>query len=204
MLTSAAPLKITHLDEKQLIEALQAGQDAAYQHLLDTFQEKVLNTCLGFVPNRHDAEDLVQEVFVKIFRSIDDFRSDATLSTWIYQITVRECLQLIRYRKRQKRVAFFQSLIGMEEQADRMANDRFDHPGVALENKERTELLLNKIAELPENQRIAFTLHRLEGLSYKEISQIMEMSLSAVEALLFRAKKNLRKKLEHYYQKKMI
>ena len=92
----------------------------------------------------------------------------------------------------------------MEEQADRMANDRFDHPGVALENKERTELLLNKIAELPENQRIAFTLHRLEGLSYKEISQIMEMSLSAVEALLFRAKKNLRKKLEHYYQKKMI
>ena len=187
MLTSAAPLKITHLDEKQLIEALQAGQDAAYQHLLDTFQEKVLNTCLGIVPNRHDAEDLVQEVFVKIFRSIDDFRSDATLSTWIYQITVRECLQLIRYRKRQKRVAFFQSLIGMEEQADRMANDRFDHPGVALENKERTELLLNKIAELPENQRIAFTLHRLEGLSYKEISQIMEMSLSAVEALLFRA-----------------
>ena len=204
MLTSAAPLNITHLDEKQLIEALQAGRDTAYQHLLDTFQEKVLNTCLGFVPNRHDAEDLVQEVFVKIFRSIDDFRSDATLSTWIYQITVRECLQLIRYRKRQKRVAFFQSLIGMEEQADRMANDRFDHPGVALENKERTELLLNKIAELPENQRIAFTLHRLEGLSYKEISQIMEMSLSAVEALLFRAKKNLRKKLEHYYQKKMI
>ena len=60
VLTSAAPLKITHLDEKQLIEALQAGQDAAYQHLLDTFQEKVLNTCLGFVPNRHDAEDLVQ------------------------------------------------------------------------------------------------------------------------------------------------
>ncbi len=192
------------MDEKQLIEALQAGRDSAYQHLLDTFQEKVLNTCLGFVPNRHDAEDLVQEVFVKIFRSIGKFRSDASLSTWIYQITVRECLQLIRHRKRQKRVAFFQSLIGMEEKADRLTDDRFDHPGVALENKERAELLLQKIGELSENQRIAFTLHRLEGLSYKEISEIMEMSLSAVEALMFRAKKNLRKKLAYYYQKKLI
>lgn len=190
--------------EKLLIEELKAGKESAYQYLVDTFQEKVLSTCLGFFPNKHDAEDLVQEVFVNVFKNIHGFKGDSKLSTWIYQLAVRECLQQIRYRKRQKRVAFFQSLIGLDDKADRIKAGEFDHPGVLLENKERAKVLFEHIADLSENQKIAFTLHRIEGLSYKEVSEVMELSVSSVESLLFRAKKNLKKRLEVYYRKKII
>lgn len=192
------------MTEKLLIEELKAGKESAYQYLLDTFQEKVLNTCLGFIPNQHDAEDLAQEIFVNIFRNINGFKGNSKLSTWIYQVSVRECLQQIRYRKRQKRVAFFQSLIGLDEKVERINVGHFDHPGVLLENKERAKVLFEHIEKLSENQRIAFTLHRIEGLSYKEVSEVMEVSVSSVESLLFRAKKNLKNRLAVYYKNKMI
>lgn len=101
-------------------------------------------------------------------------------------------------------MAFFQSLVGIDEQAMQVSSGQFDHPGVTLENKERTQLLYQHIEKLPEKQRTAFILSRLEGLSYQEICTIMELSLSSVESLLFRAKNNLKKTLRHYYEKQMI
>lgn len=85
-----------------------------------------------------------------------------------------------------------------------MSSESFDHPGVSLENKERTQLLYQHIGRLSEKQRTAFILNRMEGLSYQEIAAIMEVSLSAVESLLFRAKQNLRKSLRFYYEKQLI
>lgn len=195
---------INILNENLIIPELQKGNESAFKQLVDTFQEKVLNTCLGFVPNRHDAEDIVQEVFIEVFRSIHQFRGDSKLSTWIYRITTTKCLEHIRSKKRLKRQAFFKSLIGLSDHADRIAAFDFDHPGVLLENKERTEKLFEAIDKLPDNQRVAFTLHKIEGLSYKEITQIMELSLSSIESLMFRAKKNLKKYLHDFYTKDML
>ena len=113
-------------------------------------------------------------------------------------------LKLIRSRKRKKRVAFFQSLIGLDDNRAKQTEDVFNHPGVQLENKERSKILFEKIAALSENQRIAFTLHKVEGLSHKEICEIMGLSISSIESLLHRAKKNLQKSLKDYYQKKLI
>ncbi|MEM8907338.1 MAG: sigma-70 family RNA polymerase sigma factor, partial [Bacteroidota bacterium] len=107
-------------------------------------------------------------------------------------------------KKRKKRLAFFQSLIGLNEQEDRIAGGADQHPGVQLEDKERAKVLFAAIDRLPEKQRVAFTLHKLEGLSYKEITEIMEVSLASVESLLFRAKQNLKKRLRTYYEKNMI
>ena len=191
-------------DEKQLIEALKTGSEKAFRTLVDDFQEKVLNTCLGFLPNQQDAEDLTQEVFVEVFRSVGKFREEAKLSTWIYRIAVTKSLEKIRSRKRQKRVAFFQSLIGLEDNKAKAVEDKFNHPGVQLENKERAKVLFEKIGQLPENQRIAFTLHKVEGLSHKEVCEIMELSISSIESLLFRAKKNLKKHLHDYYKNQLI
>ena len=192
------------LDEKQLIQNLKGGERTAYELLFNDYRDRVLNTCLGFVPNKHDAEDICQEVFVKVFKTIKQFKGQSKLSTWIYRITVTECLQHIRNKKRKKRISFFQSLIGLEDQVDRLTSDKFDHPGVKLENKERTEILFRHINQLPENQQAVFTLHKVEGLSYKEICDILDMSLSSVESLMFRARKNLKKRLFNYYTKKMI
>ena len=191
------------MDETQIISQLKAGDETAFQQVVDAFQKKVLNTCLGFVPNKHDAEDIVQEVFIEVFRSVHKFRGDSKLSTWIYRITTTKCLEHIRSKKRQKRKSFFQSLIGMHENASRIKAFDYDHPGVLMENKERSKTLFAAIEKLPENQRVAFTLNKVEGLSYQEVTEIMEVSLSSVESLLFRAKKNLQKYLADFYKKEM-
>ncbi|WP_255763399.1 RNA polymerase sigma factor [Fulvivirga maritima] len=91
------------------------------------------------------------------------------------------------------------SIFGNEEQIGSKHAD-FVHPGVALENKERSQILMAHIDNLSENQKVAFNLHKLEGLSYQEISQVMQLSVSSVESLLFRAKKNLQKSLGNYYK----
>lgn len=191
-------------NEQQLVQDLQAGSEQAFRTLIDLYQDKALSTCLGFIPNKQDAEDVVQEVFVEVYRSVGNFKGDSKLSSWIYRIAVNKCLEAIRYKKRQKRRAFFQSLVGMHENngAD-LARD-FDHPGVLLENKERTAVLFSKIELLPENQRIVFTLCKIDDLSYKEAAEIMNTSVSSVESLMFRAKKNLQKHLEDYYLNEKI
>lgn len=191
-------------DEKKLVKALIDGSEEAFRTLIDLFQEKVLNTALGFVPNYQDAEDITQEVFVEVFRSVARFREEAKLSTWVYRIAVTKSLAFIRHRKRKKRINFFKALIGLDDHELSAVSDKFNHPGIQLENKERTKLLFEQIDQLPENQRIAFVLQKVEDKSQKEISEIMQMSESAVESLLFRAKKKLKQKLEHYYRKNMI
>jgi RNA polymerase sigma factor (sigma-70 family) len=180
-------------------DALKAGDESAFRLLVEEYQDKVLNTCLGFIPSIQDAEDITQEVFIEVYRSVGRFRAEAGFSTWIYRITVNKCLEELRYRKRQKRMAFFKGLLGLEpETLDRLASG-FNHPGYALEDKEKAEILYSKIDALPENQRIAFTLHKVEGMSQKEVATIMDVSISAVEALMHRAKRNLRKRLSGYY-----
>ncbi len=150
--------------------------------------------------NRQDAEDLAQEVFIQVFQSIGDFRQESSLSTWIYRIAVTKSLELKRKRNRKKRMAYFKSLLNLQQNPDELEDQQFfNHPGIEAENSERTRILFESIESLPKNQRIAFTLNKIEHLSYKEVAQIMETSLSAVESLIHRARKNLQDKLRSYY-----
>ena len=190
--------------EEKLVQDLQAGSEQAFSALVDLYQNKALSTCLGFIPNRQDAEDVVQEVFVEVFRSVGNFKGESKLSSWIYRIVVNKSLEALRYKKRKKRKAFFQSLIGLNEQNGSLDGQDFDHPGVLMENKERSKVLFSKIDELPESQRVVFTLCKLDDLSYREAAEIMKTSVSSVESLMFRAKKNLQKNLEDYYKNEKI
>lgn len=164
----------------------------------------MLNTCLGFVPNLEDAEDICQEAFIEIYRSIHNFRGEARLSTWVYRVTVAKSLDHLKAKKRKKRCAQVISLDRISLKPMNLFDDDFNHPGVALEQKERTKLLFDEIGKLPENQKIACILNKIEGLSYKEVAQIMELSKSSVESLLFRAKGNLKKYLRAHFQKGTI
>jgi RNA polymerase sigma-70 factor (ECF subfamily) len=187
------------LNELELIQQLRAGDEQAFKSLVTNYQDLVYNTALGIVQNSEDAEDVAQEVFIQVCRSIDQFKGDARLSTWIYRITTTKALDHIRSRKRKKRFAFITSLFGANDELVHEPVD-FQHPGVALDRKEQAALLFQMIAQLPENQKVAFTLHKTEELSYQEIADVMQLSVSAVESLLFRARQNLRKLLEKYYQ----
>jgi RNA polymerase sigma factor (sigma-70 family) len=192
------------LQEEQLIDGLINRNDDAFRFLLDSFKDKVFNTCLSFVRNRHDAEDLTQEVFVEVHKSIGKFRREASLSTWIYKIAINKSLEYRRKQKRKKRFGHIMELTGFGKSAEADESVTFEHPGVELENKERGKILFKAMDELSENQRAALVLYEIEGLSYKEIAGVLETSLSSVESLIFRAKQNLRTKLRDIYEKQGI
>ena len=189
------------MQENTFILELQSGKQSAYSQLIDDYQQKVFATCISFVPNKEDAEDIAQEVLIEVFNSIHKFKGDSKLSTWIYRITTNKCLEFIRKKNTKKRFAFMQSILGNEIPMDKTSYfTEFNHPGIVLENKERNETLFHAINQLPEIQRVVFTLHKIDGKSYKEISEIIKKSVSSVESLMFRAKKNLQKLLENFYK----
>ena len=182
-----------------LVSELKNGDEDAFRELVDIYQDRIYNTCIGFVRDPEDADDLTQDVFIEIYNSIGKFRGDAKLSTWIYRITVNKSLEHLRKMKRKKKSGFI--LWSHDEESDfNVEVPDFDHPGILAENKERAKILFRAIEKLPENQKIAFTLHKVEDLSYEQISDVMQKSLSSVESLMHRAKINLRKKLYNYYK----
>ncbi|MFZ9386507.1 MAG: RNA polymerase sigma factor [Chitinophagaceae bacterium] len=183
------------MTEQELIQGLREGDETAFKYLVDTYQERVYNTAIGIVQNAQDAEDVTQEVFIQVYRSIHSFKGESRLSTWLYRIATTRALDLLRSRKSKKRFGLLQRLFGDGNEPVFELPD-FNHPGVALDRKENAAKLFKAIGQLPENQKIAFTLHKLEDLSYQEISDIMKTSLPAVESLMHRAKQNLRKILE--------
>jgi RNA polymerase sigma-70 factor (ECF subfamily) len=154
------------------------------------------------VHNREDAEDIAQEVFLEAFQSIERFRGDAKLSTWIYRISVTKSLDFIRKQNRKKRFSKLRSIFGQEKEIERLPAPANDNPETIFEQQERANALKQAVDALAENQRIAITLHKYEGFSYKEVADIMGTSVSSVESLIHRAKQNLRKKLYAYYDKR--
>lgn len=161
------------------------------------WQDKVYNTAVGIVQNEEDAEDITQEVFVTLYERIEDFREESALSTWIYSITVHKSLDHEKRKKRQKHGGLLKKIF-LAKGGDEPVN--FDHPGILLDNKEMAAVLFKALKKLPEKQRIAFTLHKLERLSYQEIAAVMDTTVFAVESLQGRAKLNLKRILEKYYQ----
>ena len=187
------------MNEQELIALLKERDESAFKRLVLTWQDMVYNTVLGIVQHEEDAEDVSQEVFVQVFQSISSFKSESKLSTWIYRIATTKALDHLRKKKRKKRFAFVQSLFGMQEQEKELPAT-FNHPGIILDNKEKAAVLFKALEKLPEKQKVAFTLHKVEGLSYQEIGEVMQTTLPAVESLIHRAKGNLKKQLTDYYR----
>jgi RNA polymerase sigma factor (sigma-70 family) len=187
------------LNDWVLINRLKQGDQAAFKEIVETWQDMVYNTAIGIVQAPEDAEDVAQEVFVQVYQSIDGFKGNSKFSTWLYRITISKAMDHERRKKRKKRFALIKSLFGADnEQAVDLPD--FNHPGVLFDRKEKAAILFKAMADLPENQRVAFVLNKVEGLSYQEISEVMETSVSAVESLLHRAKSNLRKLLGDFYK----
>jgi RNA polymerase sigma-70 factor (ECF subfamily) len=191
------------LNQPELIEQLKQGEDAAFKKLVDEYEGMVYNTVLGIVQNEDDADDVTQEVFIQVYQSVSSFKGDSKFSTWLYRIAVTKALDHEKRKKRKKRFAFVQNLFGNGAEEIIQPSD-FNHPGILMEKKERAAELFGALKQLPDNQRIAFTLHKLEGQSYQEIAEIMNTTLFSVESLMARAKTNLKKTLVNYYEKKSI
>jgi len=180
------------------IHALKEKKEDAFRQLVNAYGKDIFNLCLKIIPNTEDAEDLSQEVFVKAFNSIETFREGAHIKTWLYRIAINMYYDHLKWSKRKKRYAILQPLFNREDEPIEIPSN-FQHPGIVLENKEHAKVLYAALETLPENQHTAFLLYEMQGMNYKEISETMSLSISSVEALLFRARASLRKKLHKYY-----
>ena len=186
------------MDEHELVDLLKQKDRQAFKVIVEKWQDMVFNTSLGIVQNFEDAEDLSQEVFIQVYESISSFKEGAKFSTWLYRITVSKCLDHLRSKKSKKRFAFLKSLYGDNNKMIVEPPD-FYHPGIKMENKENAARLFKALDLLPETQKVAFVLNKIEGLKYEEVGEVLDLSSSAVDGLLQRAKKNLQNELINYY-----
>ncbi len=193
------------MEESQLITGIKEGNRKSFQILVEKYQQMVVNTCFSIVHSRADAEDLAQDVFLEVFRTAENFRGDAKLSTWMYRIATNRSLNFIRNKNRK---GFFQSFeeafTGGRNRNNEITDNSGDQPDKNITDQQRSNLLHQAMDTLPEKQRVAFTLNKYEELPYQQIAEIMEISLASVESLIHRAKKNLQKQLYECYKKKCI
>lgn len=190
------------MTETQLLEGLRAGNERAYEHLVAQYQQMVGNVCYGFVQNQSEAEELTQDVFVQVFRSIESFESGSKLSTWLYRIAVNKSLNVVARRKQKRRLQTISTFFGFGGEAEErdIRDNRGEQPGESLEQAEIREALREALQKLPEQQRAAFVLRKYDDLSYQEISQVLGTTVPAVESLIHRATRNMRKHLEYFYK----
>lgn len=213
---------MSDLSAPEYLHRLKHGDAEAFRQLVESRKDRVFNLCMRYLRQRQDAEDAAQEVFLKIHRTIDTFREDAELDTWIYRVTVTTSLDFLRRRRRKQPWSLFNGPgtsdgappmghsgdsgrdgpmdgIEMAERSGRVPGlVESDDPETGLQERQRAGALSKAIDSLPEAQRSAILLHYMEELSYEEVSVALDVSFSAVESLLFRARRNLRKRLgEH-------
>ncbi|MES2240705.1 MAG: RNA polymerase sigma factor [Bacteroidota bacterium] len=175
-----------------------------FASLYQQYKSLVYNVALSYVQNIEDAEEITQDVFIQLHQSIGTFNNQSSLKTWIYRIVINKSLDFLKHKESQKRFFIFGKRSENEYEIQNISN--FEHPGILLENQEKSKMLFQVINELNENQKTAFILSKIDGLSNPEIASIMQLTVSSIESLLFRAKDNLKKKLadkfEEYRKKK--
>ena len=177
------------IDDNTIKEVAEGNQNA-FVSLYNEFNSKVYNMALSYTKNVEEAEEVTQDVFLKIHRAAASFKGNSSLNTWVYRITVNTSLN---YLKKQNRLVLFKNTLTQNQRIE------FNHPGVLLEQKENAAALYKVMDCLPYSQKTAFMLSFIEDLPRQEVADVMETSLKAVESLLQRAKKNMRVELEKVY-----
>jgi RNA polymerase sigma-70 factor (ECF subfamily) len=176
------------LEERELIERVQRGEKDAFQDLMAPYQRKIYSLLYGMVWDREDALELTQEVFVKAYRSMRSFRMASSFYTWVYRIAVNLALDF-----RRRRGANPETRSGVDPPSNR-------GPDSSLLGKELNEQIRMSMAQLPPQQRVALLLREVEGLTYKEIAEVMGCRLGTVMSRLHYAREEMRRVLVPYLQ----
>jgi RNA polymerase sigma factor (sigma-70 family) len=161
-----------------------------FKEIFDKYNKLVYNLAMQYVQQKENAEEITQDVFVKIHEKLSSFQQQSDIKTWIYRITINQSLDFIKAQKSRKRWSFF-SAISINDERKRIEVPHFEHPGVELEQKEAIENIFDAINQLSDNQKSVLILLKIEQHTQSETAKIMDISTKAVESLFQRAKKNL-------------
>lgn len=180
-------------DEKKIIEDILSGETEMYRLLVERYHEKIFILVRGFVHQTEDAEDVTQETFMQAFVSLGSFSGRSEFSTWLYRIGINSAYSFLRKRKRKSLFELYTDKIS--SLTDFLTSTKTENPQTIMSCKETEEIIYKEIDNLPANQKTALILSRLDGLSQKEIAEIMSLSVQAVDSLVQRAKRQLKIKL---------
>lgn len=181
--------------ESKIMAQVAQGNLSSFREIVDRYQKPLMSFVSKFVGDKTMAEDIAQEVFLRVFKAAKDYRPKAKFKTWLFKIAINYCLNEIRFNKNSPQ---FIDLLELNQAGFlAVAPDRCS-PEKEFENRELGNIIRKAIANLPAKQRIAFILQKYNGFSYEEISHIMGRSVSAVESLIQRARYNLKKTLSPY------
>jgi RNA polymerase sigma-70 factor (ECF subfamily) len=197
------------LTDEQLVSRAQEGDRPAFEELVNRHQEKAYNLALQMSYGQvQEAQDLTQEAFVRAFRNLKHFRGDSAFYTWFFRIVVNTCLDGRRRRRRWDRVFSFWR--PQEEDEGRDELETFPDPSAdsspleMLSGKQLSREIRKAVAALPERQRLAFRLKVLQGMSLKEIAQVMGAAEGTVKSHLFRATHQLQKALKEWNEESEV
>lgn len=180
----------TIIEERKLVERLKKGQEWAFNQLVDTYQERLLRIAYGITLDHGEAQEIVQDVFVSVFKNVKTFRQEARLSTWMRRITINLCLNW--KRKWIRRFKWHHDPIDFktETRVSGHGNTRND-PETLIREKQIENSVMNAVRNLPEKLRAVFVLNNLEGLTYEQIADTLEINIGTVRSRLHAARKKV-------------
>lgn len=193
----------TVVDDKQLsreedaamVKAVLGGDSTAYRGLVEKYQTRVYSMVYGMIRNREDARDLTQEAFVKAFNNLKSFRLEASFYTWLYRIAMNVSIDFTRKRKRREVAGFEEDIANRDADGGIDEVHHQDSPSRSLERKQLYARIMDALEKLPADQKQVILLRELEGLSYKEIADVMGIPEGTVMSRLFYARKKMQKLL---------
>lgn len=187
------------LTDKNLIEKTKNGDNSAFEELVKKYEHKIYNLALRLTGNPEEAGDILQETFLKAYRSLNSFKGEANFSTWLYRIAMNIALM----RKRKEKGKVFESIdapqFTAEGEITKEIPDWSTNPEAEIENKEVRNILTNALASLPDDYRAVLVLRDIQNLSNKEVSEILKLSIPTVKSRLHRARLFLRNEVSKYF-----
>jgi RNA polymerase sigma-70 factor, ECF subfamily len=193
---STAPVS----DELVLVRAAKQGDDSAYEELVRRYERNVFRIAQHITQNREDAEDVVQEAFLKAYTNLARFQEQSKFYTWLVRIAVNEALMKLRRRKPERTVSLDEDIQTEEDSVPREIADWSPNPEQQYGQAELREILTKTVQGLPAGFRTVFVLRDVEGLSTEETAEALDLSVPAVKSRLLRARLQLRERLGKYFQ----
>jgi RNA polymerase sigma-70 factor (ECF subfamily) len=194
---SRYPRQMVNIDEKALLERIRKGDESGFEEIVREHTGKLVGLAWRLVGTREDAEELAQEAFLRLHRSLPDFRGDSLIGTWLYRTTTRLAIDFLRRERIKRKVFFFRQDNDSPDPVE-LASDSRQTPGEIFQTQEAMRSLRKNLQNLSSRQQVVFMLRHYEGLALKEIAEHLGLETGTVKAHLHRAVTQLRKDLVEF------